>query len=322
MSTWSVPPALATPTLVSDTVVSKVMLDLTVYLHGPSEQELDYLFDLFQRTCPSDRLLRYKIAELEFWPRVARPVLTIHGREAAARGVKYPYFEPVRARIREGRGFEAQFWDGREIDDAEGSWNFDCRRIHLRSTGLFSFARFLMPLSTSPEIIHRAAVELAGNVAIHSGHGGLVFAYDVSMLNSAFDAIYAQARRFWGVDVEHMKGTLPLTRSRIKSVSWLTLVGTEFTSSPDVASALNDLEIRPDVTVDYREQATVIAVGSNPPPGDQHRPDNSLDGMYAVAAALKPLLLEVHPDFPSQRWIENGNTVGWLRRFLEPERWR
>jgi hypothetical protein len=298
------------------------MLDLTVYLRAPSGQELDYLADLYSRTCPSDRLTRYKIAELDFWPRTARPILTMHGRAAAARGVKYPYFEPTRQRILEGRAFEAQFWDGREIDDPDGSWSFDCRQIHSRTKGLFSFARFLMPIGAPLDPIESAILDLADNVAIYSGHAGLVFAYDISMLNSAFDEIYARARRFWGVDVEHMKGTLPFMRTAIKGVNWITAIGAEFAALDDIARALESLESHPDITVHRRRRAVVIVAGPQPVAGDQHRPDDTLDSQFAVAAALEPLFLTAHPDFPSQRWIENGNTVGWIRRFLEPDGWR
>jgi hypothetical protein len=34
------------------------------------------------------------------------------------------------------------------------------------------------------------------------------------------------------------------------------------------------------------------------------------------------LFLQAHPDFPGERWVKNGNTVGWIRRFLDPAGWR
>ena len=208
------------------------------------------------------------------------------------------------------------------IEDPDGSWSFDCRRIHIRSKGLFAFARFLMPLTTDPNVIREIAHEIASHVEIISGHGGLVFAYDGWWIKWAFDSIYAQSRRFWGVDVEHMKGSLPLTKKGIKGVNWLTLVGSQFSSSPEIDAGLSDLAKRPDIMVERLKHACVVTAGPQPVAGDQHRPDDSLDTTYAVANALAPVFWSAHPDFPSEQWVKNGNTVGWIRRFLEPDGWR
>jgi hypothetical protein len=211
MPVLNLPSQLATPLVMSGSVASKVMQDLTAYLVGPSEQELEYLIDLYESVCPPDRMVDYKIGEIEYWAAIARPELTASGRAAAAAGINRPYLEPVRQRIRDGRAFEIQFWDGRPIDDPEGSWSFSCRRIHLRSTGLHTFVRILMPLNANPEILRTAAIAIAENVELYSGHCGLVFVYDPWFKEDALDAIYALARRFWGVDlVEDLNETLPL----------------------------------------------------------------------------------------------------------------
>lgn len=78
------PIQLITPFFAAGKIASKVMLDLTVYLRGPSERELEYLIDLYNRMCPVDRLVDYKIAELEYWSPLAQPALTASGRSAAA----------------------------------------------------------------------------------------------------------------------------------------------------------------------------------------------------------------------------------------------
>lgn len=322
MKTLSLPPALARPVVVSERVASKVMLDLTVYLRGPSEQELEFLVDLYERICPPPLLVKYKIAELEVWPRVANPILTMSGRRAAAAGIKHPYFEPTRERIRHGRAFAAEFWDGREIEEPDASWSFNCQSTQKRSKGLFAFARILAPLTTKLDILHKAALAIADNVGLYSGHGGLAFVYNTWLLEEAFDAIYAQARRFWGVDVEHMNGTLTLMRDAIKGLNWITLVSHQFAAAPEIQAGLNELAKKPDVTIEQRKHALVLLAGPQPVVSDQHRPDKSLDPCYAVAQALEPLFLHAHPDFPSERWVKNGNTVGWIRRFIDPSGWR
>jgi len=322
MQTLNLPNELLNPTVVSGRVVYKVMQDLTVYLVGPSEHELEHLIDLYVSICPPDRLVKYKISEIEFWPRITEPVLTASGRSAAIAGLQHPYFEPVRQRIRDGRAFEAGFWDSLEIDEPDGSWSFRCHRIHLRSKGLYAFVRILIPLQSECEILRVAALAMADKICLYSGHGGLVFVYDAWLQESALDGIYAQARRFWGVDVENLNQTLPLVKKGIKGVNWITMVGKDFSSSPEIEVALNDLANDANVTIEQRKHANVLIAGAKPVAGDQHRPDHSLDPYYAVANALKPLFLKDHPDFPSERFIANGNTVGWIRRFIEPDGWR
>lgn len=297
-------------------IVARVMQDLTVYLAGPSEQELDFLVDLYARMCPAERLVRYKIAELPVWPRIDEPVWTASSRAAAAS--KRPYFEPTRKRIREGRSFAAQLWDGREIDDPAGSWSFNCQRIHRRSSGLHAFVRILVPPDVDPGRLRDAAVEIAGNVEFHSGHGGLTFAYDPWFGAAAFDGIYALARRFWCVDVEHLNSTLPLMREGIKGVGWLTLLGRRLAAEAD----LTGLAETPDIEVTRHRCGVVVVAGARPFPGDQHRPGAPLPAYEAIARALAPWFVASHPDFPGERFLAHGDTVAWIRRFLEPEGWR
>lgn len=325
MSVLNLPPQLATPVVISGQVASKVVLDLTVYLEGPSEQELEFLIDYYESLCPSGGMDHYSISELQSWRRVANPHLTASGRAAGAAGVKRPYLEPVRKRIRDGRAFDVQFWDGRDIDDPDGCWSFRCGRIHLRSSGLHAFARILLPLHADFKILQTAARKVADHVEFYSGHGGLVFGYNPWLAEDAFDAIYAQARRFWGIDVEDLNGTLPLMKAGIKGVNWITMLGPKLASEESggiVQEALNQLAIVPDVTIEQRKHGAVLVSGPEPVVGDQHRPDNSLNPYFAVARSLEPLFINAHPDFSSERWVTNGNTVGWIRRFIEPDGWR
>jgi len=295
-------------------------LDLTVYLLGPTEEEFDYLLDVFESVCPPARRTKYKTGELGFWADVARPALTDSGRSAAAAGRKRPYFEPVRRRIRDGRGFEAKYWDGRPIGDPNGSWSFSCRCMHLRSSGLYAFARIIFPLNADLDIVREMAGKIAENVRLYSGHGGLSFVYHPWLKLRVFNAIYALARRYWGVDVEDLNDTLFLMKAGIKGVNWITLVPRVL--SPSVAEAINRLRKFGGIQIDIRRNAIVLVAGPQPVAGDQHRPDRALDPYYAEADALKPLYITAHPDFPGRQFINNGNTIGWIRRFVEPSGWR
>jgi len=315
-----IPQHLTKPGISSGKVVEKVMLDLTVYLSGPSETEFDFLLGLYKKLCPPEKIVRYKISELEYWPMVASPDLTKSGRSADKRGIKYPFFEPTRVRLNAGRAFEARLWDDQEIDDPESSWSFACRGILLRSTGLHSFVRFLLPLDTDVSVLKQVAIDISENVEFFSGHGGMVFVYDTWMKNAAFQHIYAHARRFWGIDIEDLNATLPLMKTSIKGISWTTLLGKNFISSAGLR--IDQLLKINDVDIEENDFGIVITIGEKPVVGDQNRPDLSLNAYYKVAKILEPLFLQDHPDFYGERFVEQGNTVGWFRRFIEPTGWR
>jgi hypothetical protein len=318
----NIPPSLATPTLVQGQPASQVRLDLTVYPVGPSETELEFLLNLYDKICPASHRALYIDSAFQLWTNINQPVLTLSGRQAAAAGVPRPYFQPERKRLREGRKFLVGLSDEQKVNDPDDGWSFRCGSIHLRKTGLHAVARIVIPLNQDYKILEEAARTIADNVDIRSGHGGLAFTYDPWVEGGALDRIYAQARRFWGIEVEEIVKTLPLMKEGIKSVNWITMIGREFASRPEIQGSLADLAKVGNVTVDQRQHATVLIAGPHPVVGDQHRTDKSLDPYYAVAKALEPLFIKAHPDFSSERWVKMGNTVGWIRRFLAPAGWR
>jgi hypothetical protein len=321
----SLPSLLAHHFVVDGQVALKVALDLTIYLVGPSEDEFERLTDIYERLCLPDRRLKYTIGELDYWPDIAYPDLTDSGREAAAAGIRRPFFAPVRLRLRHGRSFEAGIWDGRSIKDVDGSWNFRCCGQRLSKTGLHSYVRIVIPWQADPRILLLAARAIADTAAFYSGHGGLAFAYDPWVKEGAFDQVYALARRFWGVDVEDMSETLPLMKDGIKGVNWITLLGPRLESkgsAEQIEAGLDNLVGEPNLSIERRAHGTLLFAGPEPVVGDQHRSDRNLAPYYAIARALSPLIIADHPDFPGERFAENGNTVGWIRRFITPSGWR
>lgn len=319
----SLPAKLTRPLLVDGNVAAKLLLDLTVYLVGPSVQEFDFLLDLYKRLCPPGRLKMYTIAEQQDWEPVAQPHLTASGRAAAVAGLPWPYMEPTRKRLREGRAFEAGLWDGEDIENPAGGWSFLCRGILLKKSGLHAFVRFLMPLDTTPSLLHEAASSIADHVRLRSGHAGPCSIYDSRLIEDAFDAIYPLARRYWGLDLEDLNDTLPLTATRIKGINWLTLVGNALLAEhPKVSAEINELRGTPHVALEGKAHGVVLRAGAEPVAGDQNHPDGSLDPYFAVGRALAPLHLDQHPDFPGKGFLRHGNTVGWIRRFADPHGWR
>lgn len=180
----------------------------------------------------------------------------------------------------------------------------------------------MMPLQSDPAILKALAEGIANHVALHSGHGGLTFTYNPWLKEAAFNTIYAQARRYWGIDIEDLNATLPLMKNGIKGVGWITLLGQPWVSDPGIQTALANLASRTDVIVESRKTATLLLAGAQPVVGDQHRADSSLAPYVAIAQALKPLFVQAHPDFSGEKFVTNGNTAGWLNRFVEPGGWR
>jgi hypothetical protein len=313
------PPQLVTPLQLDNEVVLKVVLDLTVYLVGPTEAELEALCDLYESVCPPGRLVAFRIDELLAWSDLGTPELTASAQRAAAAGVTRPYLEATRERIRAGRAFSMALWDHKEGEDPDGSWSMNVRSVKRRNSGLYSFVRFLLPLDTELELLLELARSVADTVAFHSGHGGLVFAYAKDEKEYAFDEIYARAARYWGVDIEDLDASILLTRDHIKGVNWLTLLGNGFANG--VEGELAALRGEANVHFDKLRHGIVISAGPEPVPGDRNRQDPGLAPYFRVAEALASLFPTKHPDFDGDRFPANGNTLGWVRRFIEPSGW-
>lgn len=318
----SIPPQLLVQK-VEDKIVSRVVLDLTLYLVGPSLSELDYLINIYSRICPADKLTRYTITELQFWPLISNPVLTSSARIASQKGKNYSYFEPVRHRIEDGRAFDAQLWDGNEISESEGSWNFSCRRIHNHLTGLHAFVRFNLPIAADFKILHILANEIIDNVDVYSGHGGISFTYDPWLDGIAFDLIYAHAKRYWGLDIECLNVSLPLMKNAIKGISWITIIGNKLLEDNLKNHILDNVIKEPSIKLENRKKGLVFMMDDHPNILDTRNFQNTrLIPYFTLATILSSFYPKYHPDFPGKLFFENGNTLDWIRRFVDPKKWR
>lgn len=301
----------------------KLLWDLTIYLTAPDEGTLEVLLDVHERSCEQRDRSLYLIAETLQWESIHEPVLTDCGRLAAAHGDPRAYVAPLCQRLKEARPFTLGFWDERTIDDPDGSRSFSFQGVKGPDSKVRSFVRFLLPLGVSFNLMRDLAASIAAKLPFLSGHGGLSFVYDPWYADLAFDAIYAGARRFWGVDIEYLNATLPAMDHSIKGVSWLTMLGSTMAADSRAAPALAGLRGGGHDQIELLEFAygSVILAGMRPGAGDRHRGAADIAPLVALAKALQPLIVDKHPDFPGGRFAENGNTVGWLRRFVEPEGW-
>jgi hypothetical protein len=318
--TLTLPPRLASPVMSDGEVAVRLMLDLTVYLVGPTEQELELFVDLQERFWPKGASVEYAVLESNELRAPSNPEPTLSVREALAKGVKRPFLAPVRKRIQQQRAFTLFFQNGQSFDDPQGR-TFRLQAIKLRKKGVRSVLRLMLPLDTELAVLRQMTVEVAEQFELHSGHAGLTFAASAEQ-DDALDIIYGLARRYWGVDVEDLNATLPVSAEGIKAVSWLTLVGRRWLQEvPELVPAIDALNTQ-GVTVEPHAKAVMLVAGPQPVVGDQNRPDKSLNPLVAVAKALAPIFLTEHPDFNGGKFIDNDNTLGWVRRLIEPDGWR
>lgn len=194
--------------------------------------------------------------------------------------------------------------------------------MHLATSGLHAVVRATFPLDVDLRVPQGFAVDVANIARLYSGHGGLSFAYNPWHKQYAFTAMYQRARRYWGVDIHDLNLTLPLMQKAIKGVNWLTIIGTNFASKSGLEEPLAALGGRGDVDLQPCKHGVVVRAGPSPMPGDSNRLNPGLQPYFDVADALKSIYLTKHPGFDGEGFIVYQNTLGWLRRFIEPSGWR
>ena len=175
-------------------------LDLTLYADDLTQPDFNAMLELYRAVCPVDRRTRWKLAENPFY-------LPFHdGRHGSTASREMDRF---RQRVADGWRAEFRLWDGR----ADESWSFHAYRMPpTKETPQAAFYRFLLPATADPSVLRRVAEVVAGTVPVLSGHGGYTLLYDGTRLTTAFNHIDALARRYWGLDVEHLNSTIRLMR--------------------------------------------------------------------------------------------------------------
>jgi Protein of unknown function (DUF3396) len=129
--------------------------------------------------------------------------------------------------------------------------------------------------------------------------------------------VWALARRYPGFEVEDCGGTVLVAQSAIKSINWLTLLGTVFVDRLGGVAALRTK--LPEAIVFHElpdGRGLLIQAGPAPAAGDAERGDRLL--LYGeVARALRSIRLVEHPAFGPEECGSFGprGTAEWLRRF-------
>ncbi len=299
--------------------LARLVLDLTLYLDEFGTDLLDRVIDQYEELCPAAERRLYSIDEALHWASIGEPVWTDAARSAAQRGQTRPHLQAARQRIEDRRAFAFGLWDGRELNAPGGSWNLAIRRVRVADNRCLGFIRVLVPARAGPSLLQQMVLHLCDTVPFLSGHAGWAFSYDVWRSESAFDAMYAVAKRFLGVDIEYLSSTLPKMAESLKGTGWLTMLGSRWCQHPAVSSAVNHWISRADGTAHAVAcgYGRVLVAGTGPGWGDRHRSASDVASQAALARALSPYTLTDASAFPGRRFAEPMQTSAWLRRFVD-----
>ena len=312
--TGALPKELAHITTEDGTIVVKILRELIFYKVDFTIQEHDALIGLYRRYLPEGRDQRFRIPELPSWSPVSRPRLTMSAR--AVKGKPLAEFEAVRQRIAERRWFFSKLWDGREIEDDDGSWSLELHRQHYEEAGWHGFIRMLFPVELPDETHIAIAREVIETVSFISGHGGYVFAYASDRKTPAFDRIFALARRFRGMDIEDLPVTLPHMRNALKPPCWLNMVGRDEGPGADLWPQLHGLQAEGGVEVIVGRHGFLARLSKRPEPLDVNRQGLVPPGYLSYGAAIEPERLRDIDMLSGRRFSDDrGATEEWLRRF-------
>lgn len=178
----------------------------------------------------------------------------------------------------------------------------------LRADAMFSLT---MPVTTPHEQLETLAVGIAGNLRIRWGAAGLAYgAWELDRYGETRDAVYAHARMHPGFDVGQHATWMRAFHDRVRTVSWLTFLGKDFTDQVlRSGDALASDEL---VTVQSCGEGVLLKAGQEPEAGDVNR--RKVPRAYARAdRRIRPVRASENIHFYAP-WSAS-TTEAWLRRF-------
>jgi hypothetical protein len=274
---------------------------LTLYLRdAPTQAVARRIIEVYRAHCPTDRLRFVTGGDAPAFT----PLTEAFGQTLAAR---------VMARMDRRRDIGLMVWDGQLRE----SWSLTIQGAPLRDGAeCASFCRVVMPNDVAPTVMARMACELADSTAFLSGHAGFGAVFNADLKATAFDQIYAWAKRYPGLEVEDLNVTLPHMLDGIKGANWLTLLGSALAER--VTSESWQVVGR-HADVARLSQGVVVRAGDHPALGDRNRNAWPTE-VAAVEAAFAGIKLRQHGEFAG-RFGEDGTTLAWLQRYLDREAW-
>jgi len=293
----------------SDVCVARCVLGLTLYTRhrsGAAAGPVVSLLRAFLEVAPLDHLILFRTALLDAWKRI-RPneipmLIGELANERGARGVRHLFG----FYLADAADAPETFFTYRESDEARGPGA--------------GYVQLGLPVGTPPDKLASLAAYAAEHVEMWCGVGGYLGSPHPADVPTSFNVFYAWARRYIGIDLQDPERARQRVHGGLPSTGWLTLVGRELAEKlPPAAFDAEDCPAGTCVTRETREQALLVRAGPAPLLGDLNTLALPLPYLHA-ARAVAPLLLETPTRLYGGFW-EEDRTMGWARRFLDPQGW-
>jgi hypothetical protein len=269
-------------------IMETVLRSLDVYLRAIGPQALGWFYD----------------NEGDPWP------LDEWGWECTRRELREKRFPMIQLR-------DASDTENRYLFDY---WGKDLEDPHVENKpGVVCAATFWLPTEYleehGPGRVRELAMELAAPLPLCSGHGGLSFNADYSLM-SAKEQIARHWLRYPGIDVYDSPSSISWNvGTRVRGPHWLTFLGQPVLGELGGAEGLRARLHSPGTTVQEMEgDKALITLGAWPEAGDTERGD-TLPAYRELARVLEPWLFR-DPDGRMLGQSEE-DTRHWERRFLD-----
>jgi hypothetical protein len=214
-------------------------------------------------------------------------------------------------------------WARAYLADASGRQNryqFDYRGrppsdvVFPDAPGVVSMVSFWLPTEFleehGPGRVRELALELATPLPFCSGHAGLSFNCDTSLLGVKQEVL-KHGSRYLGMDIPGLDMAALRIGTKVRGISWLTFLGQPALGELGGAVGLRSQLSSPGTTVQEMEgERAVITLGRWPQAGDTEQSD-TLPAYRELARVLGPWLYQNTAPHASEE------TRRWERRFLD-----
>jgi len=197
---------------------------------------------------------------------------------------------------------------GRELETSEMN----------EPTGATCAVAFWLPteyLEThGPTQVRELALELGSRLPFNSGHAGLSFYFDETLLRIA-EPLREVCLRYPGMDMPAMDDLPRHLGTRVKGVSWLTFLGSPVLDNLGGAAYLREcLHSAESHVEELSASRAVVTLGEWPEAGDLER-GHDLPAYRELARLLEPWLYRA----PRSAWsgFSEEDVRRWERRFLD-----
>ncbi len=170
---------------------------------------------------------------------------------------------------------------------------------------------FTVPRTCKPAEFQERVIDIASELRLRWGAAGLTYgAWEHDRYGETRDAIYAHARRYPGYDTGQHATLMNTWHERVRTVSWLTLLGPAMEDRIREGGEL--LEGDDQLEITRAGEALVLRAGERPEPGDSNRLEVP-EAYAAVDRKIRPVRAASGVHFLAP-WSER-TTEAWLARF-------